>query len=120
MNIHSDQDHLDQSLTQFLRQHRPVAPLGHPDLEQQILAQLTLLPPPARPWQKHWQKTLGLTALVITAAAATWITSDRAKFQPSLAQISVQEKQELTNSLVRNWLVSSGEDPEEAIGSFNF
>lgn len=118
MNNHPD--HQDQPLTQFLRQYRPIAPPGRPDLEQQILAQLPpLTPSHPHAWSQNWSKILGLTALMIAATVTTWITSDRAKFQPTLA-LSPAEEQEVVNDLVKAMLISSSEEPEESIEVLNF
>jgi hypothetical protein len=116
-NQQSDQD--DLSLILFLKQHRPIAPPVNLksclDLElklmQQINSQISKTPK-----LTHWQalsKIWLVPVIVLLSGIALWSVSDRAKLQPSLAEMNTQEKQQLEATLVKGWLISTGEDPEE-------
>jgi hypothetical protein len=76
----------DQDLVYFLRQHRPVVPPAHADLEQQILQQVKALsqePQPQR-W-RFWVLPSIITAGCLASLAGYFILISR---QPSTVELA--------------------------------
>jgi hypothetical protein len=121
MSIHQPdqpQNQADPSLTLFLKQHRPIAPPDSCDLEQKLMQQINCHS--VNPTQNlnsrigsNLIKIWVIPLIALCSGIAIWTISDRAKFQPSFADMNTEQKQQLEATLVKDWLISSGEDPEE-------
>jgi len=112
------QNQADPSLILFLKQHRPIAPPGSCDLELKLMQQVDCQTiEPSRNTRLNLGKTLGkiwlIPVIALCSGLAIWTVGDRPKFQPSFAEINTKQKQQLESTLVKDWLISSGEDPEE-------
>lgn len=116
----------DSGLVFFLKQHHPIAPTGSLNLESKLIFQINLETAKNNTWQRL--SRVWLIPLFLVSGIAIWTVSsisDRAQFQPSMANrnsgislpINAQESQQLEASLVKDWLISSGEDVEE-VNSF--
>jgi hypothetical protein len=79
----------DPQLTNFLRQHRSIAPPPLPDLEDRVMAEIDLLPivtkqRSSRSWWRYIVGGIGIIATVIVGGSIHQIISPP---EPSLAEI---------------------------------
>ncbi len=107
-------DPADQTLVQFLRQHRPLPPmadLGRDEgLEERLMAQLQNWPPTANPTanqvsQRQWGWFGGAIVVVLTAAIGGYTAVRLGQPQPTMA--------ELEGFMETSWRESVSSNPGE-------